>query len=747
VIYFRGAFLAGNGNLHESLASQSSTGYVLTLQAKDQIIGFVSGIIGAMCGLVVIISACIFLPIISSVDRASDIIVLQFVALPPPVKAAMGGQMQGRMRALKRQYATDEEEEDFEDSEEEGNGAAMFMANNDPNAAEGDGASGDGEIDWKNVLASYYGGGSSGDVRRMKSGRTDSGSEKDRSRSATPIPVARSQSRYRPTVPNSASARVHPEQAGGQHPESATSPSTNSRLPPIQIVPAASAMSMGPPSASSSAALLAVTGTVPSSASNATSETSNPNSGTSGGGVRRSMTVRGRQMVTVPLSQLKEGAQYKKSGRAFAMLVLRFVGPLVALFLLFAIIEIVFLVTMSQATTLISVAAAANSRAGLSRAAALDLRKLSYLVTDAPYIIQTYAFSMDSFESLGDAVELMGLGQPSTAMKNAPYAPLTPPVENGLPSVLSAQTTATVYQGMYGDACQFLQQYVYTNGKKFDINACYAWNAGALKRGLASGINAWFDDAKRVGDRQLRGQFIVGHLFEGLGWSIPQSIFNYSTVECKEEMGCRLDQSFLRPPDGSALPPTPISDLSYQGDWPDGMAPGQPGGPPNGSTVYLIGNEQRHPEMVRVQNGDAYYITPALYALAGMYDVESTTVINNFLTFLVIFTSSYMAVFVLFSFLPNIRKTNQDLISKRSLLLYLPPQVIARSPALQALIDEILSADESGGGSGGGGNAAFSNGGGGGYRSGGGGGGSGGGGGGGGGSSGGASDAGSVSGK
>lgn len=133
----------------------------------------------------------------------------------------------------------------------------------------------------------------------------------------------------------------------------------------------------------------------------------------------------------------------------------------------------------------------------------------------------------------------------------------------------------------------------------------------------------------------------------------------------------------------------------------------QPGGPPNGSQPYLIGIELTTPNMLNILAADELYITPALYELSDLYGQQATETIDNFQTFLLTFVPSFMGAFVClvaFSFLPNIRRVNQDIITKRTMLLYLPAPIVARTATIRALIDEILARDaELGNGSGGGG--------------------------------------------
>ena len=218
-----------------------------------------------------------------------------------------------------------------------------------------------------------------------------------------------------------------------------------------------------------------------------------------------------------------------------------------------------------------------------------------------------------------------------------------------------------------------------------------------------------------VAERQLRGTFRAGHLLEGAGWSIPVAAFNYSAVTCTGNPYCITGRSFARPVDGVALPPTVLSDFTYVGDWPDNSTPGNaylsasyPAAGlqalPADSTPYLIATELTTPRMRAIMSGDELYITPSLYAVAALYDKEAQAAIANFITFIVIFTPAYMSAYlllILFSFVPNVRRTNSDIVTKRSMLLFLPAALVARTPSIKALIDDILARDSKAGGGGG----------------------------------------------
>lgn len=147
-------------------------------------------------------------------------------------------------------------------------------------------------------------------------------------------------------------------------------------------------------------------------------------------------------------------------------------------------------------------------------------------VTPGSYIITTYHSTLREYETVVWHSRLLGLGMPPTKLPDTDYAPYTPPVENGVQTILSPSLTALVNKAAFGNACEFLAS-VRTG---FNVSACEAFNGGVMKRGLNAAIQQWFLNAQEAGERQIRGQFIVNHLFEGAAWSIPQDIFNYSTA-------------------------------------------------------------------------------------------------------------------------------------------------------------------------------------------------------------------------
>jgi len=91
---------------------------------------------------------------------------------------------------------------------------------------------------------------------------------------------------------------------------------------------------------------------------------------------------------------------------------------------------------------------------------------------------------------------------------------------------------------------------------------------------------------------------------------------------------------------------------------------------------------------------DALYLTPALQGIAALYQAETTSKINSFLLFLVIFVPIYMVVFafvMMLYFVPAVRSVNRDIQTKRGMLLYLPLAVVQRIRSIRQLVNSIVS--------------------------------------------------------
>jgi hypothetical protein len=158
---------------------------------------------------------------------------------------------------------------------------------------------------------------------------------------------------------------------------------------------------------------------------------------------------------------------YRKSSRSFFMLVLRFIGPLVSLLLMFIVIFVVFAQTLDKALVLTSIATAASYRAACAREAIVNLRHLVSLTTDWSYRRNVYWVAKEAAECMVDHVRLMGFGD-SDGITGA-YVSYVPPLEHDRSNtgLLSAASASTINTIMFGDTCQMISElqsdFNYTN--------------------------------------------------------------------------------------------------------------------------------------------------------------------------------------------------------------------------------------------------------------------------------------------
>ena len=97
-----------------------------------------------------------------------------------------------------------------------------------------------------------------------------------------------------------------------------------------------------------------------------------------------------------------------------------------------------------------------------------------------------------------------------------------------------------------------------------------------------------------------------------------------------------------------------------------------------------------------MQEVDALYLTPAFLAITDLYNAQTTSLINTVISFVQVFTGGFMAAFVLMmgaAFLPAVRATNTDIQTKRAMLTYLPPEIVAASAEIKELVRAILASD------------------------------------------------------
>jgi hypothetical protein len=178
---------------------------------------------------------------------------------------------------------------------------------------------------------------------------------------------------------------------------------------------------------------------------------------------------------------------YRKSSKSFLILVLRFIGPLVSLLLMFIIIFSVFSTTLEQAVQLTSIATAASYRASCSRQAMSYLRKLAAMTTDWHNRRNTFWIVMESSNCMLRNVRLMGFGDGTGITEK--YVPYVPPIENGHPSVVSPEVAEKIHSAMFRDACAYISEF----RPSFNTSYCMSIDGGYLANGLAAAAEVGYN--------------------------------------------------------------------------------------------------------------------------------------------------------------------------------------------------------------------------------------------------------------
>jgi hypothetical protein len=227
-------------------------------------------------------------------------------------------------------------------------------------------------------------------------------------------------------------------------------------------------------------------------------------------------------------------------------------------------------------------------------------------------------------------------------------------------------------------------------------------------------LQEWYVRVYQVADEQLRKVYEIGGLLEGRGWITPAAQYPYNNTDCTPEHHCVLRDVSM--PASGAVDPCPLYDFSYNGDINTTETP-----PPEGSVPYYVGDAIKgtlsrclgcmacvtvflfcpfiaDENMLWLEESDSRFISPVFVDIASKYTNAARDSIDSFLMFLSIFVPTYMVAFVLviaFMFMPQVLQTNADIHTKRLMLLYLPPQIVARIPSIAAMVSDILATDTS----------------------------------------------------
>jgi hypothetical protein len=143
-----------------------------------------------------------------------------------------------------------------------------------------------------------------------------------------------------------------------------------------------------------------------------------------------------------------------------------------------------------------------------------------------------FFYALRNLDCIRSNNALLTYGRAASGL-TANYASHTGQPENGLPSALSTDDTATLFGAAFGNLCEYLHnEDHHDHAGTLDVARCEAFSGGVLKLGLSAIITLFYSTGYGLLDAQLRTSFPVGTEANVSGWTAPSATFDYATVAC-----------------------------------------------------------------------------------------------------------------------------------------------------------------------------------------------------------------------
>ena len=209
---------------------------------------------------------------------------------------------------------------------------------------------------------------------------------------------------------------------------------------------------------------------------------------------------------------------------------------------------------------------------------------------------------------------------------------------DALPGLLPAADMDTINRYLFGDACAEMA----TAGIISDVNACYAFRGGVLRRGVSAGTINLLALCRGIIARR-RAAIVPLNTTTGAGVMMVGNNSVYYSLAAEVQSADMED-------------------------------------------AFMYGNKYLH---------DSYI------AMVDLITDTKTAALTNNMTFLQVFVGLFIAFFTLyqvFVFLPQVRRSNAAIKTERVVMLLLPARLLQSTPQLQELVAKMLevSAAESG---------------------------------------------------
>ena len=386
--------------------------------------------------------------------------------------------------------------------------------------------------------------------------------------------------------------------------------------------------------------------------------------------------------------------RYKKSWRSLCILLTKFVGPLLAVLVFFAVQFAMSLDTLDK-TLLMSISATtAMSRTTCTRELLCDLQNMMTQRGDHKYSLNAESMLADTANCINEANRALSFGsdEESATQDN----PSTLALENGMNIYLSADVASTIFQAKTGDACPFI---VNSGLSSVTMAECEAFSGGIVTQGITVLLREYLRRISLIGDRRQRARIATGDNILNTGYIIPASEYNYTVDMCDgvaaQDSGCIVAASFtmsLTDIEQPSLAPDPTFPGDCDANWTaEVVALGLTGVLP-----YSAQAELNSDDLLWVTQVDALFLSPAFLTLAQLYCNTGMAMIMAFNSFSIIFLYVFVVSFVVYIvlvYLPALSAENRDIQAKRTMLLFLPPQVVMSTKSLRGLVNDILAED------------------------------------------------------
>jgi hypothetical protein len=268
----------------------------------------------------------------------------------------------------------------------------------------------------------------------------------------------------------------------------------------------------------------------------------------------------------------------------------------------------------------------------------------------------------------------------------------------------SPAENSNLYSAQHSDACPWIASTsdayppFSATVQPGTVEQCRAFSAGLLTRGLAPAALTYMNRVDLMAQRRMRARLFnvpPGAPRLGLGVLLPADSYNFTADQgtwigaaSTETLAAAVIEDPPPYPPGTSLFPGDVDPATF---WATA---------PNGTLNYSMAAEFSGPEMQWLVQASHLYLTPGFAHMSVFYFDKGQQTISWLANFITVFTASFYCCFLAYMvafYLPQIRFTNHDIISKKSILLLLPFVVINGVPALHEAVANIFNEDETSG--------------------------------------------------